>query len=131
MTRYALAFVLAAASLSPQLEAQTRRVVLDPAASRHLVGCYDPCDCLLALFDDVSGSFDLTFAGFGPAGNTVFDLTNVEWVVPSVGNVLGSGTYLGFPTAVPRHLLDLDISVPGGPLQHLDSERCWCTNPMC
>jgi len=122
MTRYALAFALAVTCLSPVLEAQTTRVVLDPDESRHLVGCYDPCDCLLALYPDVSGSFDYSFIGFDPAGNSVFGVTNVEWFVPSVGIVLGSGTYLGFPTALPRHQMDLDLTIDGGPLMHLDSE---------
>ena len=116
------ALALALAGATPAL-AQSVTYELH-GSSRFLEGCYDPCDCALVAYEDLTGLFDLEFANSTPDGFDHYDVENVAWtlVLPD-GPVLvtGAGTYsIGGQFALTQRL-QLILTVGSAGPEHFDS----------
>lgn len=121
-----LGFVLAALLIaSPWMD----RAGADPArlyrltdSSRFETGCFTVCDCAV-LARPLRGTFGLDPVAPGPLFDE-YRVVDLRWFLPdSTPNVSisGSGTYrVGGEVAV-QHLMVLDLSVEGGPVQRFDS----------
>jgi len=84
-------------------------------------GCFPPCECLVHLTDGLMGTFLMTPAAPDPLFQ-VFDVTEVNWLVPGLGyRVTGSGTYRIGGEFARMHQLQLDLKVADREVQHYDS----------
>jgi len=83
-------------------------------------GCYSPCQCPLAYFGPVAGTFVMSFEESTPDGFDHYSITDVNWViiVGEPGGVTGSGSYARGPGF---HRLELDLSFAGDVVEHFDS----------
>lgn len=94
--------------------------VLTPEASFE-EGCFDPCLCVVHHYDDLIGTFRMTPGAPDPLFQ-VFDITEVNWLVPGLGyRVTGSGTYRIGGEFARMHQLQLDLRVADREVQHYDS----------
>jgi hypothetical protein len=84
-------------------------------------GCFPPCECPVRIVDGVMGTFLMTPAAPDPLFQ-VFDVTDVNWLVPGLGyRVTGSGTYRIGGEFARMHQLQLDLKVADRDVQHYDS----------
>ena len=84
-------------------------------------GCFPPCECPVRLTDGVMGTFLMTPAAPDPLFQ-VFDVTDVNWLVPGLGyRVTGSGTYRIGGEFARMHQLQFDLKVGDREVQHYDS----------
>ena len=93
-------------------------------ASGFLYGCQPPCLCPIALYEDLTGSFELSFVASTPNWFDVYRVQDVDWLLDIGGkpvHVTGSGQYeIGGQVALMQHL-QLDLSFDGAPARHFDS----------
>jgi hypothetical protein len=88
-------------------------------------GCFEPCECPIALFEELSGSFRLVErTPPGPSPFREFDVAMVSWTLERGHEsvpITGSGTYrVGGEFAVAQQL-ELDLQIGDGPVQRFDS----------
>lgn len=88
-------------------------------------GCVPPCMCPVFSSDQVSGTFVMG-AGLSDPLFTNYPIEEIRWIVYSFdGEILheitGSGVYRVGGEFALMHQLELDISIDGSDLEHLDS----------
>ena len=89
--------------------------------SRFEEGCFDPCRCVTHHFDSLIGTFRMT-RGVPDPMFQVFDITEVNWLVPGLGyRVTGKGTYRIGGEFARMHQLQLDLKVADRDVQRYDS----------
>jgi hypothetical protein len=87
------------------------------AGSDYSEGCTSPCKCAVILYEDLSGTFELSKKSADPL-YTIYDLNNIHWLVSSsdgktVHEISGSGTYkIGGEVAL-MNQLTLVLNVDG------------------
>jgi hypothetical protein len=88
-------------------------------------GCFDPCDCPIATFEELDGFFTLVErTPPEPSLFREFDVQMVRWTLQRGSEVVpitGSGHYrVGGEFAVMQQL-ELDLQIGADPVQHFDS----------
>lgn len=94
--------------------------------SAWLEGCIvGPCDCLVALFDDLSGTFQLVeLPTLQPGPRRIFEVNNVQWKLrrgDQIVEIRGSGLYQTAAPVLDEQRLTLDLTIDGDPIEPLDS----------
>ena len=84
-------------------------------------GCFPPCLCITHYYDGLIGTFRMTPGAPDPRFQ-VFDITEVNWLVPRLGyRVTGKGTYRIGGEFARMHQLQLDLKIADRDVQHYDS----------
>jgi len=84
-------------------------------------GCFDPCLCIAHFYDGLIGTFRMTPGAPDPMFQ-VFDITEVNWLVPRLGyRVTGKGTYRIGGEFARMHQLQLELQVADREVQRYDS----------
>ena len=117
--------LIAVTSLAAASPAQTGPTLyrLEPSSSFE-EGCQPPCQCPLAITNDLFGTFTLRFTSADPAGYVHYAIQAVNLEIDLAGaqrRVTGSGEYIVGGQLVIRQRLQLDLSFNGTPPQHFDS----------
>lgn len=125
LVRIARALALAAV-LAPLSFAQTSAAALYRLNERaaFLEGCYPPCRCLLAQYDDLFGTFSLKPTGTDPQGFTHYAVGNVNWTLTYGGTevrITGGGEYVTGGLLIEQQRLELDLSFDDAAPVHFDS----------
>ena len=94
--------------------------------SAWLEGCIvGPCLCPVALFDDLSGTFQLVeVPTLRPSPWRIFEVNDVRWKLrrgDQIVEIRGSGLYETAAPVLDEQRLTLDLTIDGNPIEPLDS----------
>jgi hypothetical protein len=127
ISRLALAGLLLAlvVAAGPRFQDKPISYVLNQE-SAWLEGCIvGPCLCPIALFDDLSGSFEIfELPTLQPGPWRTFEVDNVRWKLrrgDQIVEVRGNGLYQTAAPALDEQRLTLDLTIDGDPIEPLDS----------
>ncbi len=121
-----LALLLMAATGHAQSTQEVVSVYTVAEDSAWLEGCIiGPCDCLVALFDDLSGNFQLVeLQTFQPGPRRLFDVRDLHWTLrrgDAAVVIRGSGIYHTSAPVLDEQRLVLQLEFDGDPIGTLDS----------